>query len=148
MERKLPNYCHHKRANQAYVTLPLGNGKRQVVYLGIHNSRESLEKYDKVVGGWLATKKAPQQDSGPTVASVAERYKSDRRKANDNKRYHLDAAIKFLVELFPERPAKEFDALQMNRLRSELINREYSRKYCNDILVTSRRKSKVGRTRR
>ena len=31
MKRKLPNYCLHKPTNQAYVTLPLGNGKRRMV---------------------------------------------------------------------------------------------------------------------
>jgi integrase len=140
MQRKLPKYCHHKQANQAYVTLPLGKGKRQMVYLGIYNSRESIEKYDKVVGEWLATKQVPMQDNGPTVASVAERYKSEQRpKVTESKRYHLDAAISILVELFPSRPALEFDSLQMNRLRSELIDRGYSRKYANDILVIVKR---------
>ena len=114
----------------------MGTGNGGWSNLGIHNSRESIEKYDKVVGEWLATKKSPIESSGPTVASVAERFKSDhRRKVSESKRYHLDAAIKILIELFPDRPANEFDALQMNRFRSELIERGYSRKYCNDILV-------------
>ena len=135
MQRKLPKYCHHKPANQAYVTLPLGKGKRQMVYLGIYNSRDSIEKYDKVVGEWLATKQVPIQDNGPTVLAVAERFKSDQQaKLPDSKKYHLVAAMKLLADLFENRPASEFDALQFSRLRSELIERNYARKYANDIL--------------
>jgi integrase len=141
MDRKLPKYCRQPSSNRAFVNLPLGKGKRKRVYLGDYNSAESLAEYDKVVGNWLATKRAPDVDNNvTTVASVAERFRSEqKRKVSESKRYHLDAAIKILVELFPDRPALEFDSLQMNRLRSELIDRGYSRKYCNDILVIVKR---------
>ena len=141
MDRKLPKYCRQPSSNRAFVNLPLGKGKRKRVYLGDYNSAESLAEYDKVVGNWLATKRAPDVDNNViTVASVAERFRSEqKRKVSESKRYHLDAAIKILVELFPDRPALEFDSLQMNRLRSELIDRGYSRKYANDILVIIKR---------
>ena len=137
MQRKLPKYCHHRPTNQAYVTLPLGKGKRQMVYLGIYNSRDSIEKYDQVVGNWLATKQAPTDDtpSGPTVADVAHRYASEERpRRSESKRYHLDAAVGILSELFAKRPADEFHALQFTRFRTELIARKYSRAYANEII--------------
>jgi hypothetical protein len=42
MERKLPKYSEHKSSNRAFVTLPLGPGKRKRVYLGDYNSAESV----------------------------------------------------------------------------------------------------------
>jgi len=137
MSRKLPAYCEHKASNRAFVYLPLGKGKRKRIYLGDFNSAESLARYDQVVGNWLATKQAPTDDtpSGPTVADVAHRYASEERpRRSESKRYHLDAAVGILSELFAKRPADEFHALQFTRFRTELIARKYSRAYANEII--------------
>ena len=132
--RKLPAYCTHKPSGRAYVRLTI-DGNRETIYIGLANSEESYRNYDEVVGEWLATKQVPIQDNGPTVLAVAERFKSDQQaKLPDSKKYHLVAAIKLLADLFENRPASEFDALQFSRLRSELIERNYARKYANDIL--------------
>ena len=52
--RRQPSYREHKATGQACVDLPLGDGKRQVVYLGKYNSAESLDKYEQLVGDWFA----------------------------------------------------------------------------------------------
>ena len=134
-KRTLPRYCHHKASGQAYVRLT-EDGKRRTVYLGPHNSRESLEQYDKVVGDWLA-KRPIIQDNVLRIRDVAERFKSYREPLlTDDKKHHLNPAIKLLIEHFGERPADDFDAMQLERFKGELVDAEYSRKYGNAIIKT------------
>jgi hypothetical protein len=45
-----------------------------------------------------------------------------------------NSAVNLLVELFSDRPVGEFDAMQFTRLRAELIQRKYSRKYSNELI--------------
>ena len=73
--RKLPAYCHHKPTGKAYVRLDV-DGKRKTTYLGAHNSRESLERYDQLVGDWLARRTIPTKQSGPVVRDLAERFEA------------------------------------------------------------------------
>jgi integrase len=136
MERKLPKYCEHKSSNRVFVNLPLGPGKRKRVYLGVYNSAQSLENYDRVVGEWLATKTAPiPTNSGPTLRDVVERYRSYQEPIlNQDKFYNVCNALKLLTELLGDRPAEEFNVRQFERYRSELIRRKYSREYGNRLL--------------
>lgn len=126
--RKLPSYCLHKPSGQANVTLRV-DGKRKVIYLGVYNSRESLEKYDRVVGDWLAKRPVVDTDS-LTVRDVAERYQS----YLDEDRHAVDRAMSLLIELFGPRPCNEFDAVLFHRYRTELRQRDFSRKYANEII--------------
>ena len=73
--RKLPAYCEHKPTGQAYVRVTV-DGKRQTLYLGKYNSRESLAEYDRIVGKWVATKSAESKTKSQTIGDIAERYKS------------------------------------------------------------------------
>ena len=135
MHRKLPKYCHHRPTNQAYVTLPLGKGKRKMIYLGVFNSRDSLAKYDKVVGEWLATKEAPADDDVLKVRDVAERFTSHQESIlNQDKMYNVGNAMKLLVELYGTRPASEFDGLLFEQYRTRLIDDNRSRSYSKRLL--------------
>jgi integrase len=135
MSRKLPKYCHHKASGKAFVILPV-DGKRITIYLGDHNSAESLAKYDTVVGEWMATKKASiQVDEGPTVRDIADRYESHQKPLlNRDKQYNVANALKILTDLFGDRPASEFSVRQMERFRADLLNRKFSREYGNRLL--------------
>jgi integrase len=138
--RRQPSYRQHKATGQACVDLPIGNGKRKVVYLGKYNSAESLDKYEQVVGDWFAKRPIDSSRDALTVRDMAERYQSDQEpKISASKRYHLASAVRFMSELFESRPAQEFDALQFSRIRAHLIKQGYSRKYGNDILVIAKR---------
>lgn len=132
--RKLPAYCEHKPTGQAYVRITV-DGKRQTLYLGKYNSRESLAEYDRIVGEWVATKSAESKTKSPTIRDIAERYRSHQEPLlSRDKLYNLGNAMKLLTELFGHRPAEEFGVRQMEQLRSELIRREYAREYGNRLI--------------
>ncbi len=133
--RRQPSYREHKATGQACVDLPIGNGKRKVVYLGKYNSAESLDKYEQVVGDWFANRPIETQKNILTVRDMAERYKSYQEPLlNQDKFYNVGNALKLLVELFGDRPADEFNVTQAERYRAELIARGYSREYGNRLL--------------
>ena len=66
MSTRLPKYRLHKGSGQALVQI---EGQR--IYLGKHGTKESKEKYHRVVGEWLATNKASATSSsaGRTLGS-------------------------------------------------------------------------------
>jgi integrase len=49
-----PAYCQHKASGRAFVTL---DGSR--IYLGLHGSPESQDRYDQVIGEWIARGRRP-----------------------------------------------------------------------------------------
>ena len=49
-----PKYCLDKSSGLAFVRL---SGKKK--YLGTHGSQESLDKYDRLIGEWIARGRAP-----------------------------------------------------------------------------------------
>ena len=133
--RRLPAYCEHKGTGQAFVRLTI-DGKRQMIYLGKYNSRESLDRYDEVVGEWLATKEVAKLQSGPTVADIGEQYASYQEPLLDaDKLYNVRNALKVLNTLFGDRPASEFGAVQFDRFRHELVKAEYSKAYGNRLIL-------------
>ena len=44
-----PSYCLHCASGRPYVTIDGGR-----VYLGVHGTQESRDKYDRVIGEWIA----------------------------------------------------------------------------------------------
>jgi integrase len=132
--RKLPAYCEHKPSGRSYVRLTI-NGTRETIYLGPHNSQESLNKYDEVVGEWLATKEVGRRQSGPTVADIGEQYASHQEPLLDaDKLYNVRNALKVLNSLFGDRPVAEFGPLQFDRFRDQLVKAGYSKAYGNRLL--------------
>ena len=133
--RRQPSYREHKATGQACVDLPIGNGKRKVVYLGKYNSAESLDQYERVIGDWFAKRPIETNQAVLTIRDVAERYRSHQEPLlNQDKFYNVCNALKLLTELFADRPAEEFNVRQFERYRSELISRKYSREYGNRLL--------------
>jgi hypothetical protein len=65
-----PSYCFHKQPGKAYVTI---DGRQ--VLLGKFNSKDSREKYDRVIGEWLANgrRSSPQAaPSSPTTVAATD----------------------------------------------------------------------------
>src|SRR2546423_1574811 len=65
-----PDYCLDKTSSRAYVTI---DGKRN--YLGKHGTQESRDKYDRVVGQWMAAGRTLVTDKtdaapGRTVSAI------------------------------------------------------------------------------
>ncbi len=53
-----PRYRRHRRSGQAVVSF---DGRD--VYLGPHDSPESVEKYDQLIGNWLANGRRLKHDA-------------------------------------------------------------------------------------
>jgi hypothetical protein len=68
-----PGYCKHKPTGQAYVNL---GGK--VIYLGMHGTEESKERYNRVKAEWLVNRHAaqfqPRQSDGPLVSDLCNAF--------------------------------------------------------------------------
>ena len=64
-----PKYCLDKPSRRAFVTLA---GKRR--YLGRHDTPESRDLYDRIIGEWIAQGRprvvVEGGDSGPTVTQI------------------------------------------------------------------------------
>src|SRR5689334_20606910 len=74
-----PEYREHKATGQAVVTLPLGNGKRKDVYLGLHGTPESKAEYNRVIAEWAANgRQAPVAPDDPardlTINELVSRF--------------------------------------------------------------------------
>lgn len=141
--RQLPAYCQHKPTGQAFVRLSV-DGKRKTVYLGTYNSRESLERYDQVVGDWLARRPAPATTTGPLVRDLAERFLAH----FSDRKAKLAAATRLMIEMFGERPVAEFSALQFERLKAAMVERQkWSRAYSNELIWVVKRVFRWGMQR-
>jgi hypothetical protein len=70
LTQKQPSYRLHKPSGRAVVTL---NGKD--VYLGVHNSKESRQAYDRIISEWLGRGRclAPA-DAGMTIAMLVSSF--------------------------------------------------------------------------
>lgn len=55
-----PSYCRDKTSGQAYVRL---SGRKH--YLGAYGSRKSRDKYDQLIGQWIASGRAPLPQINP-----------------------------------------------------------------------------------
>src|SRR5689334_20237290 len=70
--KSVPSYRLHKSTGQAVITIPLPGGRRRDIYLGKHNSPESLQEYGRIVAE-LAAGVIPL----PAVALPATNYTID-----------------------------------------------------------------------
>lgn len=146
--RSLPAYCEHKGTGQAFVRITI-DGKRQMVYLGKYNSRESLAMYDKTISDWLASRPIERKSTFLTVRDVAERYKSYQEPLlNSDKFGNVRVVMNLIGELFGDRPADEFDAMLFDRFKAELVKREYSRAYGNRLIAITKAAFKYAMQRR
>lgn len=131
-----PAYCRHKPSGRAFVKL---DGHR--VYLGKHGTPESKDKYDVTVAEWIA--RGRQQVPASTTASTsddatvpaeitvaeigaafwehAKGYFVDEEGKPNQHLGHFKAALKFLVRLYGNKPAKEFGPLAIQVVRDEML---------------------------
>src|SRR5689334_12587959 len=120
-----PGYCRDKTTNRAYVTF---DGHRK--YLGAYGSQASRDKYDRLIGEWIASGRvsAPTRPTdaaaGITVSQViaafwryAAGYYSHSREA-DNFR----EALRPLHKLYGPTPAAAFGPLALKAVREHCIN--------------------------
>ncbi|MCF7954224.1 MAG: tyrosine-type recombinase/integrase [Phycisphaerae bacterium] len=145
LNNRFPSYRLHKASGQAVVTL---NGRD--IYLGIHNTDESRDRYKVVIQEWLACQKQlpPNGPTGTppripldiTINEVflpywehAQTYyvkngKQTREVAN------IKAALTPLLQTYGTYPAKDFGPLALKTYREMLVEGGFSRQVINKKL--------------
>ncbi|VTS00731.1 catalytic phage domain protein : Site-specific recombinase XerD OS=Singulisphaera acidiphila (strain ATCC BAA-1392 / DSM 18658 / VKM B-2454 / MOB10) GN=Sinac_1635 PE=4 SV=1: Phage_integrase [Gemmata massiliana] len=148
---RTPKLCHHKAAQQGYVTL---NGKEH--YLG-YWSRDQRKappavraEYDAIIARWLAHgRKLP--DAIPTTSPVtvngiilpfveyAEQHHAKGDDGRSSEVGNIKSALKVVSELFGRLPAAEFGPKALKHIRERMIALGWSRPYVNQQVRRVRR---------
>src|SRR3954447_4951058 len=126
---QLPSYRLHKPSGRAVVTL----GGRDH-YLGIWNSPESRDEYDRLIAEWLAAGRArpgvPER-SGPAEPTIGEVILAFCKHAATHYRgadgaptqelQNVKDALKPLRRLYARTPARSFGPLALRAVRDEMV---------------------------
>lgn len=131
--KAVPEYKYHI-GGQARVYI---QGK--YYYLGQHNSPESIAKYRKLVGHWVSTGRAPddeiyQADAPVTVGCVtaeARLWANEKYPAQSAQRYRMLNLCDTLDDEYRDVPAIEFGPRKLSELRELFIASGNCRKYVN-----------------
>lgn len=141
-----PSYRRHKRSGQAVVTLC---GKDH--YLGKWNSKESKEKYDRLIGEWLASDRGlPRAKDRLTVIELVARFwkhaqKHYRKNGNPTgAAENFKVPLKILKEVYGSTLADDFGPLALKALRHRFIEQGHARSYVNDNVAGIRKVFKWG----
>ncbi|UCC30460.1 MAG: tyrosine-type recombinase/integrase [Phycisphaerales bacterium] len=147
MTMRPPSYRCHKGTGQAVVTL---NGKD--FYLGRHGSKASRDKYDAVIGEWLASGRQSPVDAQSAI-TVTELVAAYWRFAQGYYRKNgaptvelakIKAAMRPLKRLYGGSPASEFGPVKLKAVRHEYVDAGHSRSYVNDTVGRLKRMFRWG----
>jgi integrase len=130
----VPKYRHHKATGQAVVTL---NGR--CFYLGRYGSRPSRREYERLVGEWLAGGRRLTAGNGSlSMAELLAAYRrfAERYYTKDGRPtgtvHSVRAMLKLVREVYGDSMAADFGPLALKALQERMIERGWSRSYCND----------------
>jgi integrase len=133
-DTEVPSYRRHKQSGQAIVTL----SKRDIL-LGQYGSRGSRDKYNRIIGEWLAAgRQLPSDPASITVAEVVNAF----RKHADHYYRHADgsptgeattfaAALSPLTKLYARTAAAEFGPLKLKAVRDAMVRLGWARTSIN-----------------
>lgn len=137
----VPTYRLHRASGQAVVSIP-GRGD---VYLGKHGTKESRERYARLVVD-IAAARAPERrdalryDTGPTVSEVCTAWldKAERTYVNSSELGCYRPLLRRLNDLFGTSKASTFSAKDLRRLRDSLVADRRTRRSINRDVVRVR----------
>ncbi len=130
-KKRVPKYAHHKPSGQARVRI---DGKD--IYLGVHGSPESHQRYSELLGEWSRSNCNPVKDV--KVRELTQLYiehcKVYYRKNGvvTGEVNNIKAAIKYLNQNFRNILAKDFDALKLEAVREKMIGAGLARTTINN----------------
>lgn len=127
--QKIPSYRLHAASGLGVVTI---HGKD--VYLGTHNTPESLAAYGRAIAELLATGTAPvAPNSVMTIREVVDRYRLARLvELSPRDRAHIEPILSTMAELYGDTPAADFGPVRFEALRMAFVRKDWSRNYTND----------------
>lgn len=147
------SYYHHRASGRAFVTI---DGRR--IYLGPHGTQKSRDRYDRVIGEWIARGRTTAPDpataapaAGLTVVELIDAY------WQHAKAYYVHAdgtptselatcrdALRVLKRLYGPTPAAEFGPKALRACRESMIGggggrRQWSRRNINKQVARIKR---------
>lgn len=131
----VPSYRRHKQSGQAIVTL---SGRDHL--LGPHNSKQSRQKYDRLIAEWLANgRRSPHCDQdNVTVSRViaeywsyAQSYYVNSQGESTGEAEHFRVAMGPLRRLYGATRAADFGPLAFKAVQQEMIRMGWCRRYIN-----------------
>jgi len=150
--QRTPSYRLHKSSGQARVII---GGEH--IYLGKYGTRESRQKYHRLVAEWLATRQ-PAAGAGATSVKetlvtinelilafwqhVRKRYVKHGVPTSEQRSYRT--ALRPVRRLYGETPANDFGPLALVACRQESITAGICRKRINQHVTRIRRMFKWG----
>jgi integrase len=121
-----------------------------VIYLGPYGSRESREKYARLVAEWLERNEEPRCRSTLTVEQLAlvfldfaKSYYVKNGETTDQI-HKIRAGLRALIHQYRGEAVSDFSPRKLKRLHQVLIDRELSRTYINDLIGVIKRCFKWG----
>jgi integrase len=136
--QKNPAYRLHRQSGQAIVTLPDGLGGRHDVLLGLYESQESKDKYNRVLGEWIANGRRlvqpKQAEASLTINQVMLAYwrHAESYYVKDGKptseQHAIRLALRPVKQLYGDMPAKDFSPLCLKAVREAMIVQPITRK--------------------
>jgi integrase len=143
-----PKYCQDRSTNRAFVII---DGRKH--YLGGYGSQESKDRYDQLIGEWIANgrRAAPStvvgaSDAAPTsrttVSEVVLRYwthaQTYYRKPDGTPTSEVNTlkqALKPLRRLYGLTPVADFGPLALKAVREAMIEQSWCRRYVNQQIA-------------
>ena len=150
---RTPSYRLHKARNTAVVTI---DGKDQ--YLGPYNSPESWELYYRLLAEWAANgHSSPVIESRDipelTINELIARYWRFARSwyVKDGEPtdaiYGIRVTLRVLRQLYGSTLVKDFGPLKLDAFITHIVEKDWSRKYCNDHIGRVKRIFKWGKSK-
>ena len=134
---RIPKYRKHKPSKLAVVSL----GGRDV-YLGKFGTKESHEKYTRLVSEYLKHRGEPvpasvylakRPSKNITVVEAADRYLTwSTSHQSSGERAHLHGMLKCLVNLYENERAANIRPSDLREIRRVMVAKGWSRNYVNE----------------
>lgn len=127
---KLPSYRFHRGSGQAVVTI---HGKD--IYLGVHDSPESQQRYKQVLAEYLATGSAASPflvSAGLSVRDGMDKFAAGRIVSMSEKdAYHFSTVSDAVISLYGDTHLADFGPVRFKAVRESFVARGWARGHVN-----------------
>lgn len=150
MPRKFnpPKYCLHKAKGLAFVKIA-----GRVFYLGKYGTPESHAEYNRLIGEWMTLGRPTEfrdrlrseVEHRRTINELVLAYWTNAQTyyvkggETTDECHCIKSALRVLRELYGDSAVDDFGPLALKTVRQAMIERDWSRKYCNKQVLRIRR---------
>lgn len=126
--KRLPTYRFHKASNQAICRIA-----NRTYYLGSYDSKESHEKFNRLVAEYLTNPSFGIEKSSLSIAEAVVRFLRFAQEYYRNSREYTEfcRACRPLVDLFGDMHVSEFSVQEFKSYRQSWISKGSARTYVN-----------------